>query len=154
MQVSAEGRRLIKESEGLRLKAYPDPGTNGPPWTIGYGHTDPGIGPRTKWTLAQAEKALEKDIARHAAEVERLIAEAPTTQAQFDALASFDFNTGKLWKSTLLKKHKRGDYSGAAEEFGRWIYAGGRVLRGLQRRRAREANLYRQRSYPVCGVAR
>lgn len=41
MQTSPEGIALIKGFEGCRLTAYPDPGTGGAPWTIGYGWTLP-----------------------------------------------------------------------------------------------------------------
>tara|TARA_Y100001951_G_C11292471_1_gene273177 strand:- start:1019 stop:1453 length:435 start_codon:yes stop_codon:yes gene_type:complete len=133
---------LIKVSEGLRLKAYPDPATGRDPWTIGYGHTGQGINNRTRWTEAMADRALEKDIARHAEEVARLIEDTPTTQSEFDALVSFDFNTGALHRSTLLKKHVAEDYRGAAGQFARWVWANGRRLRGLEIRRDRERSLY------------
>ena len=43
MKTSVKGREFIKGFEQLRLKAYPDPGTGGKPWTIGWGHTK-GVG--------------------------------------------------------------------------------------------------------------
>lgn len=66
------------------------------------------------------------------------------TQGQFDALVSFAFNLGigALAKSTLLKKHLAGDYAGAAREFAKWKFGGGRVLPGLVKRRAAEVALY------------
>ena len=66
---------------------------------------------------------------------------APTlTQTQFDALISFTFNVGQraFSDSTLLKKLQAGRGEGAAAEFPRWKYAGGKVLRGLERRRTAE----------------
>ena len=68
-----------------------------------------------------------------------------TTQGQFDALVSFTFNlgAGSLKDSTLRRKHNEGDYEGAANEFKRWVNAGGVKLTGLVRRRAAEAELYR-----------
>ena len=62
---------------------------------------------------------------------------------QFDALTSFHFNTGALGRSTLLKRHLAGETAAAAREFSRWNRAGGRVLKGLVRRRNAEARLYR-----------
>ena len=47
-----------------------------------------------------------------------------------------------LARATLTKKHKAGDFEGASTEFARWNKAGGRVLKGLVRRRAAEARLY------------
>jgi GH24 family phage-related lysozyme (muramidase) len=148
--IGAAGVALIKRFEGcarLRpdglIEAYPDPATGGAPWTIGWGATGPGIGPATVWTRAECDARLEADIARHAADVERALAGAPTTQAQFDALVSFHYNTGAIGRATLTRLHREGRCEAAAREFARWNKAGGRVLRGLTRRRAAEAELYR-----------
>ena len=147
--VSPRGVALIKRFEGcarLRrdglVEAYPDPGTGGSPWTIGWGATGKDIGPDTVWTQEECDARLEADLARYAAEVARAINGAPTSQPQFDALVSFHYNTGAIARATLTKKHKAGDYAGAAREFARWNRAGGRVLKGLVRRRAEEAALY------------
>lgn len=140
--LSAHGLAHIKASEGLRLKAYPDPASGGDPWTIGYGSTT-GAKPGMVITEAQAEEMLRRDVARFEAAVNKL---APkTTQGQFDAMVSFSFNVGEgnLAKSTLLKKHNAGDYAGAANEFGNWTLAAGKRMPGLVTRRAGEAKLYR-----------
>lgn len=39
LTTSDAGIQLIKRFEGLELRAYPDPGTGGKPWTIGIGTT-------------------------------------------------------------------------------------------------------------------
>ena len=39
IEMLKDGLHLIKRWEGLELEAYPDPATNGPPITIGYGCT-------------------------------------------------------------------------------------------------------------------
>jgi len=155
LQISPAGVALIKRFEGcarLRndgmIEAYPDPGTGAEPWTIGWGatgrdHFSGGrIGEGSCWTQAQCDARLEQDLARFAAEVAAAIGSAPTTQGQFDALVSFHYNTGAIARATLTKKHIAGDQPGAAREFARWNRAGGRVLRGLVRRRAAEAELY------------
>jgi GH24 family phage-related lysozyme (muramidase) len=148
--VGPAGLALIREFEGcakLRsdglFEAYPDPGTGGAPWTIGWGATGSGIGPETVWTRAECDARLEADVARHAGEVSAALSDAPTSQAQFDALVSFHFNTGAILRATLTRRHIEGDFAGAASEFARWNRAGGRVLAGLTRRRAAEARLYR-----------
>ncbi len=155
--ISPAGIALIKRFEGcarLRtdglVEAYPDPGTGGDPWTIGWGatgldHVHGGrIAKGTVWTQAQADARLTDDLVRYAADVVRALGEAPATQSQFDALVSFHYNTGAIARATLTKKHIAGDYQGAAREFARWNRAGGRVLKGLVRRRAAEAELYLQ----------
>ena len=148
-EVSSAGIRLIQQFEGCArvrgdgmVEAYPDPGSGGDPWTIGWGATGPGIGPGTVWTREECDQRLAADIERHARHVVQAIGDAPTSQAQFDALVSFHYNTGAIARSTLLKRHLAGDHAGAAKEFHRWVYAAGRVLKGLIRRRRAEAALY------------
>lgn len=143
---SKRGIALMHQFEGCKLDAYPDPGSsNGDPWTIGWGATGPGISRGVRWTQEQADARFEEDLARFAIGVVRLLGSARTTQPQFDALVSFAYNVGlsALERSTLLRKHKAGDYAGAAAEFGRWNKNDGDVMRGLTRRRAAEADLYR-----------
>lgn len=140
---------LIRKWEGCarrradgRIEAYPDPGTGGAPWTIGWGSTGPDIAQGTVWTQGECDARLERDVARFAAQVSRAIGDAPTTPGQFDALVSFHYNTGAIARATLTRKHIAGDHAGAALEFGKWINAGGRPMSGLRRRRAEEAALY------------
>ena len=149
--IGPDGVALIQKWEGCakkrpdgRFEAYPDPGTGGAPWTIGWGSTGPDIVPGLVWTQEQCDAHFLKDLERFVAGVARAIGAAPTTQAQFDALVSFHYNTGAIAKATLTKKHMAGDFAGAAEEFGKWVHAGGKRLTGLVRRRAEEAALYRR----------
>ena len=152
-KTGAAGIAMIKEFEGChkpvgqrRYRAYPDPGTGGKPYTIGWGSTTDAegkpINPGTVWTQEQCDAQLVRDLARFEREVIRAIDGAPTTQNQFDAFVSFHYNTGALGRSTLLAKHKAGDHEGAANEFLRWNRAGNKVLPGLSRRRAAERALY------------
>ena len=148
-RIGAQGIALIKRFEGCakrradgQIEAYPDPGTGGDPRTIGWGATGAGIGPGTLWTQEQCDARFERDLAAYAAAVDRALGDVPTAQAQFDALVSFHYNTGAIARATLTRKHKGGDFEGARREFARWNRAGGRVLRGLVRRRAAEAKLY------------
>ncbi|MEL1249495.1 lysozyme [Aurantiacibacter gilvus] len=157
-KVGEKGIALIQQFEGCarqrrdgKVEAYPDPGSSlartgsgsGEPWTIGWGATGPGIGPGTVWTQDACDARLEADLERYAREVARALGDAPTSQPQFDALVSFHYNTGAIAKATLTRLHKAGDFAGAAREFERWCHAGGRVMKGLVRRRAAEAALYR-----------
>ena len=149
-RVSAAGLHLIKSFEGCaRLRpdglyeAYPDPGSGGAPWTIGWGATGKGIGPGTVWTKEQCDARLSSDVARHAEEVIAALDGAHVTQGQFDALVSFHFNTGAIRRASLMRMHREGDFASASREFRRWKFAGGRVMRGLVRRRRAEARLYR-----------
>ncbi len=147
--IGPEGVALIKRFEGCArvrrdglVAAYPDPGTGGAPWTIGWGATGPGIGPETVWTQEECDERLARDLARYAAEVADAIGDSPTSQSQFDALVSFHYNTGAIARASLTRFHIARDYDAAAREFGRWKHAGGRVMRGLVLRREAEARLY------------
>lgn len=136
---------LVDRFEGCVLKAYPDPGTNGDPWTIGVGHTGPEVHKGLIWTKDQARAALLDDLAKAAVVVNALIGRAKTTQGEFDALVSLCFNIGgsNLRTSALLRKHMAGEKAEAADQFGRWTRAAGRILPGLVKRRAAEAAIYR-----------
>ncbi len=144
---------LVQQFEGCAKKqpdgsfaAYPDPGSGGDPWTIGWGSTGPDIKPGMVWTQQQCDDRLTADLTKFATGVNAAVGTAATTQHQFDALVSFAYNVGlgNLQSSTLLKLHKAGDYAGAAAQFARWNKAAGKVLAGLTRRRAAEAALYAQ----------
>ena len=132
-----------KRSDGS-IEAYPDPGSGGDPWTIGWGSTGPDIKKGTVWTQKQCDDRFSEHLGEFARKVEGLLGGAPTTQKQFDAMVSFAYNVGpgNLASSTLLKKHKAKDYAGAAAEFAKWNKAAGKVLPGLTRRRAAESALY------------
>ena len=142
MQISKAGLDLIKQFEGLYLKAYRCPA--GVP-TIGYGHTA-GVAMGQTITQQQADDYLRRDVRQFERAVARLVT-VPLTQGQFDALVSFAFNLGEgaLAQSTLLRLLNAGDYAGAAAQFERWNKAGGRVLPGLVRRRAAERALFEAR---------
>jgi lysozyme len=141
---------IVKHFEGLFLKAYKCPAGV---WTIGWGHTglkhnDGTVRAGRVITKAQAEELLRADLnGKYAPGVARLL-KVRVTQAQFDALVSFHFNTGALGKSTLLKRINEGKMEEAAEQFVRWTKArdpktGQRVeLRGLVRRRRAERALF------------
>lgn len=143
MRISSHGIAVAHYFEQCKLTAYPDPGSkDGTPWTIGWGHTGPEVVKGLVWTQEQADVAFEKDLLRFEARVARLV-KAPLTQGQFDALVLFDYNTGSLGTSTLLKLLNACDYEGAAGQFKRWNKNDGEVMRGLVRRRAAEECLFR-----------
>ena len=139
MKTSPKGIALIKEFEGLRLKAYKCPGGV---WTIGYGHTA-GVKPGMVITEAQAEEYLKADLIAFERYLNGL--GLVLNQNQFDALVSFIYNIGigNFQKSTLLHKARIDpNDSSIMDEFLRWVYSKGCVLPGLQRRRLREMKLY------------
>lgn len=139
MKTSPKGIALIKEFEGLRLKAYKCPGGV---WTIGYGHTA-GVKSGMVITEAQAEEYLKADLIAFERYLNGL--GLALNQNQFDALVSFIYNvgTGNFSSSTLLRKVRANPQDNSiVDEFLRWVYSKGRVLPGLQRRRLAEMKLY------------
>jgi lysozyme len=154
MRITELGLDLIKKYESLCLTAYLCPANK---WTIGWGHVGPDVTPGKHITANEAHELLRKDVERFEREVTLLLDGCPTRQHQFDALVVLAFNIGSdvdddkipegLGDSTLLRKHKAGDFAGAAAEFAKWNKARvkGRLtaLKGLTKRRAEEARLYR-----------
>lgn len=141
MQLSSQGLNLIERHEGFAAFPYLCPAKK---LTIGFGHViRPGESFPNGISRRQAEAILASDVAKACAAIERLII-VPLAQTQFDALVSFTFNlgTGALQRSALRQRLNRGDYAGAADEFSRWVFGGGRKLPGLIRRRADERTLF------------
>ena len=144
-KMSQAGIEHLKDSEGLRLKAYQD---TGDVWTIGYGHTSAAGGLKVDEGLtitnAQAEQLLKDDLTRMTYPVIKRLVKVDLTQGQFDALCSFIYNLGEgqVSTSTLLKLLNAKDYKGAADQFGRWIYDNGKKFDGLVTRRKNEKELF------------
>ena len=139
MKISNKGIELIKRHEGLLLKAYRCPADK---LTIGYGHTL-NVKSTDVINKEQAEYFLRQDVKSAESDVNRK--KLNLTQNQFDALVSFVFNlgAGNFKRSTLLRKVKANPNDPSIRvEFERWIYAGGKVLSGLAKRRKEEADLY------------
>lgn len=140
MKTSEAGKEFIKLKEGLKLETYKCSSNVS---TIGYGHTGSDVHAGMKITKEQAEKLFAIDIQIHENNVNKLV-KVPLTQNQFDALVSFEFNIGygAFKDSTLLRLLNQGKYSESAEQFTRWVYSGGKVSAGLQKRRGEEKRLF------------
>lgn len=151
--LSPEGAKLMHYYESLRLKAYPDPGTGGAPWTIGWGHTGPDVHPGLEWTREQADAAFLKDVSTAVNGMNRAIAR-DVKQHQFDAIVSLAYNAGvkAITDSTLIRIFNTGDVDGVPAQFKRWDKAGGKSMLGLRRRRAAEASMF-QGADADCAIA-
>ena len=129
----------LMEMEGLRLEAYED--AAGVP-TIGYGHTK-NVRMGDKISEYWAREMLREDIEEAEWQVKEL--GVAKTEGQLDALVSFVFNLGigRLNTSTLLKVIRNGgSMQQIKKEFKRWVYAGGKQLPGLVKRREWEAKRF------------
>lgn len=145
-KVSQKGIDLIKSFEGFSAKPYKCPADV---WTIGYGTTIYPNGERVKITDKNITKEEGEGLLKHDLSVFEKQVDAITrddiNQSQFDALVSFAYNLGStnLRKSTLLKYvNLNPNDKRIAKEFSKWVYAGGKKLNGLIRRRNAESELY------------
>lgn len=144
MKTSSVGINLIISFEDLKLDAYDD-GVG--VWTIGYGTTVYPNGVKVKkgdaCKFGQAKEYFAHDLNRFEKAVNQSV-KVSINQNQFDALVSLTYNIGEqaFKESTLLAKLNKGDYKGAAEQFAVWNKGGGKVLKGLVRRRAAERDLF------------
>ena len=155
MKTSDAGRTFIEGFEGLILQAYDDandsivkPGQKvRGTLTIGYGHTDTAGPPKVYigQVIDQptADAILASDLAAVEIEVGQLV-KVPLNQNQFDALVSFQFNTGWLAHPgcSLLRALNAGNYQLADNDFMLYNMAGGKVLAGLTRRRSAEKAMF------------
>ena len=141
MQCNDAGIALIKRAEGLRLDSYRDAVGIA---TIGYGHTGPDVRIPMTITPGEAERLLHEDLARFENGVTNCLCGCPTSSNQFSAMVSLAYNIGlgNFATSTVLKRHKLGQYAAAANAFLLWDKAKGRVLPGLTKRREDERELY------------
>lgn len=129
----------IKGFEGFRAEAYKCPAGV---WTIGYGHTG-GVKKGQRVSPARAEELLLADLRSAEESVSRL--GVARTQGQYDALVDITFNCGDMSKSTLVRKIRAGaGKDEITKEFMRWVRSDGKVLPGLIRRRAWDADRFFQ----------
>ena len=145
MKVTQEGLAIIKHFEGYSSTVYADP--IGIP-TIGFGSIWDKDGDRLTMdhgpiTEVEAEFLLVRELKHVESAIAKLIG-VELTENQFSAIGSLTYNigSGRLKSSTLRAKLNRGDYSGASAEFPKWRRAGGRILKGLVRRRKAERELF------------
>lgn len=157
MRTGEEGIKLIKHFEGCHYKPYLCPANL---YTVGYGHV---LCPEQarlkladrktfslpkkydrKWSQEEVDDLLRKDLLRFENGVRRLLPAVPLTQNQFDALVSFSFNLGlgTLQRSSVRSALLRGDEERAIDTLLKYRRAGGKILRGLERRRVAEAALF------------
>ncbi|CAH0992211.1 Lysozyme RrrD [Sinobacterium norvegicum] len=138
--ITQDGIDLIKRFEGFSSSVYICPA--GYP-TIGYGHLVRDYESFEEISQEQAEALLRTDVESAERAVLRLI-KVPLTDGQFDALVSFTYNlgSGALQCSTLRRKVNRQAHGEVPAQLMRWVWAGGRKLNGLVKRRYCESSVY------------
>ncbi len=139
MKINAAGIALIKHFEGFRDTAYKCPADV---WTIGYGFTK-GVKPGDTMTEAEATTRLEREVGEFAEGVLKACTRKPTDNQLAATIAlAFNIGLGAFQRSSVLRHHNAGNFNQARDAFALWNKAGGKVLAGLVRRRAAEAQLY------------
>ncbi|XAO54202.1 endolysin [Yersinia phage vB_YenM_P778] len=147
-QLTQQGYRALKKSEGLKLQAYQD---GAGVWTIGYGTTRIDGKPVTKGmriTEERADALFAKDLEVFTSAINSAIGSAKTSDYQFDAFVNITYNIGisAMSGSTFMRRHKDGDYTGCAQSMLSWnkiTVKGVKVVsQGLANRRKREADMY------------
>ncbi|SDI78357.1 lysozyme [Variovorax sp. OV700] len=170
LSMGLDGHAVAHYFEDCKLRAYPDPGSplfaalrtagidpysltsvpsafahlSGKPWTIGRGDTGPGVVVGLIIGAAEADRRYARRMSSEFEPAVRRAVDVPLVQRQFDALVSIFYNGGveALSTSTLVRMLNRGDRTGAAAQFPRWNKSGGKVMKGLQRRREAERLLF------------
>ena len=138
---------LVKEFEGCVLTAYPDPGSGGKPWTIGYGHTGymsmPLVNKGDTISEAEAEQYLRNDLNAAGAIVARYVT-VELNDNQYGALTSFTLNVGEstFAKSSVLTYVNNSEFDKVPGRLALYRLADGKVLNGLVRRRQAEGALW------------
>ncbi|MGQ7242829.1 lysozyme [Salinicola sp. V024] len=134
---------VVSHYEGTELEAYPDP--VGIP-TICTGHTGPTVELHQTKTPEECEALLAGDLGTAFDAIDRNVSpeiNATMPPARRAGIASFIFNVGvgAFQRSTLLEQLNAGNVRAACDQLKRWVYAGGRQLAGLVKRRATEREL-------------
>jgi len=136
--ISIVGVAMICAFEALKLTPYRDVvGV----WTDGWGNTK-NVVPGRVITERKAAEDLSTHVTTMRAQIDRCV-KVPLNQNQSDAFISFTYNVGPaaFCRSTLVRKLNAGDYDGACNELSKWVFAGGKRLNGLVKRREQERQL-------------
>lgn len=147
MHINNEGLSIIKESEGLSLKAYKCPAGV---WTIGYGHTGRDVKKGMVITEEKATDLLRSDIARFERDVLYYDKLYNFTSNEFSALVSFAYNIGSIAGLTKAGTRSKEQIANKMLEY---CYASGKKLNGLYTRRQKERRLFLKKGneYGVTG---
>ena len=131
---------LIAYYEGFMPKTYVDP--VGIP-TVCYGQTGAAAKPGAVYTQEEGETMMAGEIVAPLARLDQCL-QSPLAPHEWAALTSLAYNvgTGAICSSTIARMIRAGaPGSEWCEQFPRWVYAGGKVLPGLVKRRAAERKI-------------
>jgi lysozyme len=146
VKASKQAIKLIRHHEGVRNKPYQCPAKL---WTVGIGHligdgkTLPPEWNKT-FTNEEIDGILAADLRRFELGIHKMLPNVLLRQHEFDAILSFCFNLGLgcFQRSTIRQALLRGDKKQAMESLVKYCKAGGKILKGLQKRRLDEKRLF------------
>jgi lysozyme len=146
LNVSERAIKLIKHHEGVRNRPYRCPAGL---WTVGVGHLiGDGKSLPESWnrifTQEEIDAILKKDLIRFEKGLIKLLPNVKLKQNEFDSIISFCFNLGLgcFQRSTIRQALLRGDKEAAMQSLVKYCKAGGKILKGLQKRRLDEKQLF------------
>lgn len=152
--VPLQAVNLIKEFEGCKLSAYPDPKTNGEPWTIGWGTTvypnEKDVGRNDRITQVQADEYLAINLENNFWNI--LQRKIPYWGEMHDdmrsALCSFAYNLGAHFYGdddgfhTITACLKNKQWHDVPQALKLYVNPGSNVEEGLRRRRIAEGVIW------------
>ena len=138
MKIDKYGEKLIKKFESCKLTAYKVDNVE-KYYTIGWGHYGADVKKDMKISKERANELFRNDIRYFETSVNSCL-KVKVTQSMFNALVSFTYNVGfsAFKNSTLLKYVNKKQFKKASNEFKKWNKCGGKVLKGLVKRRLLE----------------
>ncbi|MGC6407571.1 lysozyme [Bisgaard Taxon 45] len=142
IRTSERGLEIIGNAEGCAREPYKCPADV---LTVGVGSTELSGLPieRKRYSDEEIAKRWVNDIKVAEKCVNDWADGKNLPQSAFEAVVSLTFNVGcgKLKYSTLFNNARNGNIKAMCDQFPRWKYSGGKVLRGLEIRRQREREL-------------
>lgn len=144
MKISENGKKFIKNLEGLSLACYLDVANVK---TIGYGHTGDSVNKMNIGDTISKEKAdklFDYDIEFFEKIVNSYSDKYKFTQNEYDALVSFAFNIGTLEQLTKQGTRTKAQISNKLLAY---CNADHKFVQGLYNRRVKEKKLFDEGIY-------
>ena len=151
MAVIIGAAALIKPAEGLRLRAYPDP-ANPALATICYGETQ-GVHFGDIRTQGECEQMLADRLPDYLGPIYELLPDLPDNRAIAYGDAAWNMGVGILTRrakgangqdilgTSIVDLERAGKWQDACKRLGLFVYAGGKKLPGLVKRRQKEMDV-------------
>lgn len=129
------GYDLTLPAESLVLSPYSDP-VGLSTACVGHLYNKKDV-VKDKYTEEECMTIFAQDYKKHRAELDSVVKVPYASEWEREALTDFTFNNGigNVKSSTLLSLVNQGKHKQACEQLVRWVYAKGKLLKGLVTRR-------------------